>query len=69
MSESEQFQPGQRVTWDWQPSGGYGYIVPVRGEVIRTTAKRVLIKVEMLKPKHEFVERWVKPESLRCNHE
>ncbi len=69
MNAVEQFQPGQIVTWDWQPSGGYGYIVPVRGEVLRCTVKRVLIKTEMLKPKHEFVERWVKPESLRRNHE
>lgn len=59
------FLPGQQVLWNWQPRGGYGAFSPVKAEIVRSTAKRVLIKVEQLRPVHRFVERWVKPESLR----
>lgn len=59
------FQQGDKVTWYWELPGGYGYTVPVAAEVIRSTEKRVLIKVEMLKPIRQFLEKWVKPEKLR----
>lgn len=60
-----QFNPGDRVTWLWEGRGGYGYVTPVKAEVIRSTEKRVLIKVEMIKPVRKFLEKWVKPENLR----
>ena len=53
------FQQGQQVTWYRESRGGYGYVTPVKAEVVRCTAKRVLINVEQLRPIRQFVEKWV----------
>ena len=58
------FKPGDQVTWLHQPRGGYGYVIPVNGEVVReTNYGPVVIRV---KTKSGIqVDRRVKPENLR----
>ena len=65
MTMSE-FAPGQRVIWRHELRGGYGYIERIPGEVVRVTAKRVIIRVgRHLNPYAiELVERSVRPEHL-----
>jgi hypothetical protein len=60
-------QPGARVTWMHQPRGGYGFITPVAGVVLRRTGKRVLIRVARRTQggRWEPAERWVNPDKLR----
>ncbi len=50
-------QPGDRMTWLHQTRGGYRYIIPVDAEVVRTTARRVLVRVRLRNG--DPVERWV----------
>lgn len=47
MDTSEVMQ-GMKVTWDHVPRGGYGYVVPVDGIVVRRTPSgRVTIQVQL----------------------
>lgn len=39
------FGPGDRVTWSYRPSGGYGYAVPVAGVVRAVFGARATIEV------------------------
>lgn len=39
-------QKGDRVTWLRQMRGGYGYVVPVKAEVVNVGPSRVTIEVE-----------------------
>ena len=38
-------QPNDRVTWNHEPRGGYGYVIPVAGIVRKVTDSRVTIEV------------------------
>lgn len=57
------FQPGDSITWLHQPRGGYGYVYPVDGTVVRTFGRRVVIQV--LLRTGALVERRVRSENLR----
>lgn len=61
---SATFQPGQRVIWMQQHRGGYGYVTPVKAEVIRMTGQRVRIRV-WRNEDGQPVEKLVKVASLR----
>lgn len=65
------FAPGTRVTWLHEQRGGYGYVVPVAGVVVRTGRKRVLIRVarRVLGGEWETLERWVDLAKLKPRHE
>lgn len=39
------FNPGDRVTYDWTPSGGYGRSIPVAAIVRYETGDKVAIRV------------------------
>jgi hypothetical protein len=56
-----QLHPGDRVTWRYTPRGGYGYVIPVDGVVVRV-GKRITIRVQ--RTNGEDVLRSVKAESL-----
>ena len=56
------FQPGDLVVWDSRPRGGYGYVYPVNGVVVKI-AKRVLIRVT--RKDGTEAERWVSADALR----
>ena len=58
------FIPGEWVTWLREERGGYGYITPVRAQIIRTTAKRVRIRA--LRRDGSWAERAVRPEHLKA---
>lgn len=64
---AETFAPGQSVTWRHQPRGGYGYVIPVDGTVVRVTGRRVVIRVPLRNGTR--VERRVRPEHLRPRKE
>lgn len=57
------FQPGQRVIWMQQHRGGYGYVTPVKAEVIRMVGQRVRIRV--WRHDGQPAEKLVKAASLR----
>ena len=58
---------GQRVTWLYQPRGGYGYTVPVDARVVRFSRRgRPVIEVRTVAG--EAVTRCVLAESLRAPH-
>lgn len=54
---------GDSVTWLHVPRGGYGYVVPVDGRVVKVGKKRVQVEVPHLR--RGVVRRWVRPENLR----
>lgn len=58
-------RPDDRVTWRFEPRGGYGYVVPVAGIVRKVTASRVTIEVAR-KVDGAWVREFksVKPETL-----
>lgn len=58
------FEPGQAVTWKYQPRGGYGYIVPVPATVVAVTGKRV--RIQVLRRNGQPVKRYVRPEHLKA---
>lgn len=58
-----EMQTGDRVTWLYEPRGGYGYVIPVDGTVIRIGPRRIMIAVS--KCNGDRVERWVQPDRLR----
>ena len=60
-------QPGSLATWLHEPRGGYGFTYPVNAEVLRVTAKRVLIRVPL--KAGGTAERWVTPERLKLRVE
>jgi hypothetical protein len=39
----EDIKPGMRLTWDYTPRGGYGYVTPVYVTVLSAGAKRVRV--------------------------
>lgn len=55
---------GDRVTWSYEPRGGYGYVIPVAG-IVRKVGVRVRIEVAR-KVNGVWVREFksVKPESL-----
>jgi hypothetical protein len=59
------FQPGMAVTWLYRQRGGYCLCVPVKAEVVRVTARRVIVRVTKERT-GEVVERSVKAEYLRA---
>jgi hypothetical protein len=59
----ETFAPGAPTTWLHRPRGGYGYVYPVDGIVVRQAAQRVVIRVPL--KDGTPVERRVRPEHLR----
>jgi hypothetical protein len=61
------YEPGAVVTWLQELRGGYGYVQPVDGVVVRTTSVRVVIRVTTRTG--EQVERAVRPEALRMRRE
>ena len=64
-SMESEFAPGQRIIWRHELRGGYGYIERIPGEVVRVTAKRVVIRVgRHYRHGIEPVERSVRPEHL-----
>lgn len=36
---------GDRINWRWSPRGGYAYIIPVAGVVLKIGKARLLIRV------------------------
>jgi hypothetical protein len=60
-----ELKPDDRVTWRYEPRGGYGSVIPVAGIVRKVTAKRVIIEV-VLKVHGEWVRetKSVLPEKL-----
>jgi len=61
------FSPGDAITWLHQPRGGYGYVQPVDGTVVRIAGQRVVIRVPLRNG--ALVERRVRPEHLRRREE
>lgn len=59
------FQTGYRITWLHQPRGGYGYVIPVDGTVVRVAGQRVVIRVPL--KSGALVDRRVRPENLRLS--
>ena len=57
------FSAGDRVIWLHQPRGGYGYVIPVDGTVVRVAGQSVVIRVPL--KSGALVERRVPPENLR----
>lgn len=60
--ELNELQPGQLVTWLREARGGYGYVEPVPGTVVKIGEKRVQIEVH--KKSGEAVKRWVEAKNL-----
>jgi hypothetical protein len=60
---ADAFAPGTSVTWLHQPRGGYGYVYPVDGTVVRVGGRHVTIRVPLRNG--TLVERRVHPEHLR----
>lgn len=60
------FSPGDRVVWQHEPRGGYGYTVRVPATVIRAKT-RVLIEYQARSPGQDWQtrQRWVTPDRLR----
>lgn len=53
---------GDRVNWNFSPRGGYGYIIPVAGVVIKVGQKRLQIRVAQKTAEGwEQSFRWVNP--------
>lgn len=48
---------GDNVTWYYEPSGGYGFIIPVDGKILNLGKKKVTILVQ--KKSGEYVTRLV----------
>lgn len=67
MEPVTQFEPAAAVTWLSIPRGGYGFVWPVDGTVVRRTSVRVIIRVTTRTGQQ--VERAVRPESLRLRRE
>lgn len=61
------FNPGDKVTWLYTPRGGYGYVIPVDGVVIKVNRSTVRIKVKNRSCVE--VERNVRPENLKPRKE
>jgi hypothetical protein len=61
------YEPGAAVTWLQELRGGYSFVWPVDGVVVRTTSTRVIVRVQTRTG--EQVERAVRPESLRMRRE
>ena len=61
------FRTGDSITWLHQPRGGYGYVIPVDGTVVRAAGQHVVIRVPLRTG--ELVERRVRPENLRQREE
>src|SRR6202521_3394962 len=76
------FKVGDRVTWNYEARGGYGYAMPVPGVVTKLAGKRVEIAVpsqskqartrvgSITLPDSQWIRvtRWVKPEKLVPRH-
>ena len=76
------FKVGDRVTWNYEARGGYGYVMAVPGVVTKLAGKRVEIAVpsqskqartrvgSITLPDSQWsrVTRWVKPEKLVPRH-
>src|SRR5271165_4169219 len=75
---SNGFKVGDRVTWNYEARGGYGYVMAVPGVVTKLAGRRVEITVpsqskqartrvgSILLPDSQWIRvtRWVKPEKL-----
>ena len=76
------FKVGDRVTWNYEARGGYGYVMAVPGVVTKLAGKRVEIAVpsqskqartrvgSITLPDSQWIRvtRWVKPEKLVPRH-
>ena len=74
------FKVGDRVTWNYEVRGGYGYVMAVPGVVTKLAGKRVEIAVpsqsnrtrvgSITLPDSQWIRvtRWVKPEKLVARH-
>ena len=76
------FKVGDRVTWNYEARGGYGYVMAVPGVVTKLAGKRVEIAVpsqskqartrvgSITLPDSQWIRvtRWVKPEKLVARH-
>jgi hypothetical protein len=76
------FKVGDRVTWNYEARGGYGYVTAVPGVVTKLAGKRVEIGVPsqskqartpvgpITLPDSQWIRvtRWVKPEKLVARH-
>lgn len=56
-------QPGDLMTYDCTPRGGYGFTYPVNAEVVKVN--RVTVRIRVQRRNGAVVERNVRPESLR----
>ncbi len=57
------FSAGDAITWLHQLRGGWGYIVPVDGTVVRLAGQRIVIRVPLRDG--SLIECRVRPEHLR----
>jgi len=62
----DELEPGMAVRWIHNPRGGYGFAVPVDAVIVCVGPKHVRIRVPLKDGR--YVERVVKPESLRSRH-
>lgn len=63
MKTMNNFTVGDKIVWLHEPSGGYGYVFKIPGEVIGFGRGRVKIRVQ--KANGEHAERFVKEQSLK----
>lgn len=61
------FSPGQPIVWLHQLRGGWGYVWPVDGHIVRTAGQHVIVRVPLKNGR--LVERRVRPENLRPRKE
>ena len=56
---------GAWVVWMHSPRGGYGYVLPLVCQILRVSERSNRVKIEVRTKNGEWVERYVKVESLR----
>jgi len=58
---------GSKVIWLHQPTGGYGYIIPVPATILRFKERngKNMAKIEVFTVKGQRKTRWVKADNLK----
>lgn len=59
----EDWKPGDRAVWSHSPRGGYGYVFPIKVEVLEVQTNRVKVRAPLSAGGTKDV--FVKPENLR----
>jgi hypothetical protein len=61
------YNAGDAITWLHVPRGGYGYVFPIPGVVVKVNPKTVKIRVKRVNGTE--VDRNVKPENIKPRKE